>query len=357
MTFNYHKQFAPVNIGIVGRGFVGSAVEFGFSPQTGCDGVTTYIYDKNKLKSLHPLQEVIMYSDFIFLSVPTPSNEDGSINLSYVEDALTEMSKIYKKLPNSVGGIGSEEMTNIVLLRSTVTPGTTEKLQEKFPDINLVFNPEFLTERSAKFDFINQTRFILGGRQEHTSKVKELYRWRFGETIPVIETNYQTAELIKYMNNCFFATKVSFLNEMRQVSDRCGADWDKAVEGFIRDGRIGHSHINVPGPDGKFGFGGSCFPKDIQAMIDFGNKLGLDMHTLNGVWDTNCEVRPEKDWEQLVGRAVEEKKPNDDIPMLDRPLTKKELKEMNMEEQNKSYNLEDVEMIQQGIVNHESDKE
>ena len=93
MTFNYHKQFAPVNIGIVGRGFVGSAVEFGFSPQTGCDGVTTYIYDKNKLKSLHPLQEVIMYSDFIFLSVPTPSNEDGSINLSYVEDALTEMSK------------------------------------------------------------------------------------------------------------------------------------------------------------------------------------------------------------------------------------------------------------------------
>ena len=337
MTFNYHKQFAPVNIGIVGRGFVGSAVEFGFSPQTGCDGVTTYIYDKNKLKSLHPLQEVIMYSDFIFLSVPTPSNEDGSINLSYVEDALTEMSKIYKKLPNSVGGIGSEEMTNIVLLRSTVTPGTTEKLQEKFPDINLVFNPEFLTERSAKFDFINQTRFILGGRQEHTSKVKELYRWRFGETIPVIETNYQTAELIKYMNNCFFATKVSFLNEMRQVSDLCGADWDKAVEGFIRDGRIGHSHINVPGPDGKFGFGGSCFPKDIQAMIDFGNKLGLDMHTLNGVWDTNCEVRPEKDWEQLVGRAVEE----DDIPMLDRPLTKSE--------------LEDVEMIQQGIVNHESD--
>ena len=92
-------------------------------------------------------------------------------------------------------------------------------------------------------------------------------------------------------------------------------------------------------------------------MIDFGNKLGLDMHTLNGVWDTNCEVRPEKDWEQLVGRAVEEKKPDDDIPMLDRPLTKKELKEMNMEEQNKSYNLEDVEMIQQGIVNHESDKE
>ena len=292
MTFNYHKQFAPVKIGIVGRGFVGSAVEFGFSPQTGCDGVETHIYDKDKLKSLHSLEDVVSYSDFIFLSVPTPSNEDGSINLSYVEDALTEISKITTEIEEAMSSLN-----NIVLLRSTVTPGTTEKLQQKFQNINLVFNPEFLTERSAKFDFINQSRYILGGRRDHTDRVAELYRWRFGQTIPIIETNYQTAELIKYMNNCFFATKVSFLNEMRQVADRCDADWDKAVEGFIRDGRIGHSHISVPGPDGKRGWSGKCFPKDICAMIEFGNQLGLDMHTLNGVWNTNLEVRPEKDWE------------------------------------------------------------
>ena len=307
MTFNYHKQFAPVNIGIVGRGFVGSAVEFGFSPQTGCDGVTTYIYDKNKLKSLHPLQEVIMYSDFIFLSVPTPSNEDGSINLSYVEDALTEMSKIYKKLPNSVGGIGSEEMTNIVLLRSTVTPGTTEKLQEKFPDINLVFNPEFLTERSAKYDFINQSRVILGGAGHEFDGVHEtaeLFRWRFGESIPIIETTWETAELIKYMCNCFFATKVSFMNEMYQIAEKCNVDWETALDGFVRDGRVGHSHMNIPGPDGKFGFAGSCFPKDIQAIINFGESLGINMTTLNGVWEKNLEIRPEKDWENLKGRAV-----------------------------------------------------
>ena len=279
-------------IGIVGRGFVGSAVEFGFSPQTGCDVDDLYIYDKNESRSLHTLEDVVVYSDFIFLSVPTPSNEDGSISLSYVEDALQEMSEIY-----SHAELSGYPVENIILIRSTVTPGTTRKLQQKYQNLNLVFNPEFLTERSANFDFINQTRYILGGDKKYTNKVADLYRWRFGDTIPVIETNYQTAELIKYMNNCFFATKVSFLNEMKQVSDRCEADWDRAVEGFIRDGRIGHSHMNVPGPDGKFGFGGKCFPKDISAMISFGNKLGLDMHTLSGAWNTNLEVRPERDWE------------------------------------------------------------
>ena len=283
-------------IGIVGRGFVGSAVEFGFSPQTGCDVDDLYIYDKDKLRSLHSLEDVVLYSDFIFLSVPTPSNEDGSINLSYVEDALQRISEITAEIEQEISPVPTD-LDNIVLIRSTVTPGTTKKLQEKYQNLRLVFNPEFLTERSANFDFINQTRYILGGDKQNTNKVADLYRWRFGDTIPVIETNYQTAELIKYMNNCFFATKVSFLNEMKQVSDRCEADWDMAVEGFIRDGRIGHSHMSVPGPDGKFGFGGKCFPKDISAMISFGNKLGLDMHTLSGVWNTNLEVRPEKDWE------------------------------------------------------------
>ena len=110
--------------------------------------------------------------------------------------------------------------------------------------------------------------------------------------------------MVKYMNNCFFATKVSFLNEMRQVADECGVDWDMAVEGFVRDGRVGHSHLSVPGPDGRWGFGGSCFPKDVQAMIDFGKGLDIEMHTLNGVWNTNLEVRPEKDWEKLEGRAI-----------------------------------------------------
>ena len=91
---------------------------------------------------------------------------------------------------------------------------------------------------------------------------------------------------------------------MKLLSDQIGVDWNDAVEGFILDGRIGHSHISVPGPDGKFGFGGSCFPKDIQALINFGDQNGIEMHVLKGAWKTNLKVRPEKDWENLKGRAV-----------------------------------------------------
>ena len=111
-----------------------------------------------------------------------------------------------------------------------------------------------------------------------------------------------------YMNNLFFATKVSFLNEMKLLSDKVGVNWNEAIEGFILDGRIGHSHISVPGPDGKLGFGGSCFPKDIQALIKFGELNNIDMNVLKGAWKTNLSVRPEKDWEKLAGRAVSNKK-------------------------------------------------
>ena len=266
----------------------------GFSAQTGCDAEVR-IYDKNPTKSVNTLEETVNESDFIFLSVPTPSNPDGSMNIDILESALDDINSVNKR------------KGNVVLIRSTITPGTTIRLAKKFTKLNIVFNPEFLTERSAKFDFINQSRFVIGGRKRNTAKVAELFRWRFGDSVPIIETNFNTAEMVKYMNNCFFATKVSFLNEMRLVSDKAGVDWKLAIEGFVRDGRIGHSHLSVPGPDGKMGFGGSCFPKDIQAMIDYGKKLGIDMHTLEGAWSTNLLVRPERDWEKLEGRAVVKK--------------------------------------------------
>ena len=280
-----------MKIGIVGNGFVGSSVAFGFSPQCGCDGADVKIYDKDETKSTHSLSETLD-SDFIFVSVPTPSNKDGSINLDIVYNVFNEMHEL------------NNRTDNVFLLRSTVTPGTTRKLQIGFHNLNIVFNPEFLTERSAKFDFINQARFIVGGEEENVDKVEELFRWRFGSTTPIIKTNYETAEMIKYMNNCYFATKVSFLNEMRQIADASDVDWEMAVEGFIRDGRIGHTHLSVPGPDGKFGFGGSCFPKDIQAMINFSERMGVSPNVLKGAWETNLEVRPEKDWEELKGRSV-----------------------------------------------------
>jgi UDPglucose 6-dehydrogenase len=277
-------------IGIIGRGFVGSAVEYGFSAQTGCNAEIRS-YDKDPTKSINTLEETINKSEIVFISVPTPSNPDGSMHLGILESALNDINNVY-------------DSNAIILIRSTITPGTTRTLQEKFNKLPIVFNPEFLTERSAKFDFINQSRFILGGEPENTKRVADLYKWRFGSSVPCIETNFETAELIKYMNNCFFATKVSFLNEMKLIADKCNVDWETAIEGFVRDGRIGHSHLDVPGPDGRNGFGGSCFPKDIQAMISLGDKHDIDMNTLKGAWKTNCEVRPEKDWESMVGRAV-----------------------------------------------------
>ena len=283
-----------MKIGIIGNGFVGSSVAFGFSPQTGCDA-DVKIYDKDETKSTHALTDVVNGSDYIFLSVPTPSNQDGSISLDILFDVFKDIDDVIDY---------ENDYQPVILLRSTVTPGTTSKIQGEYPRMNIVFNPEFLTERSAKFDFINQARFVVGGSWGNTMMVENLYKWRFGESTPVIKTNYQTAELIKYMNNCFFATKVSFMNEMYQISEKCGANWREAVDGFVRDGRVGHSHLNVPGPDGKLGFGGSCFPKDIQAMINFSDSLDTPSNVLKGAWKTNLEVRPEEDWKELKGRAV-----------------------------------------------------
>ena len=280
-------------IGIIGRGFVGSAVEHGFL----CDDnykADIKIFDKSPKLSTHSLEETVNDSTFIFISVPTPANLNGSVNLDALDIVLNNINKC---IDNDC----------IILIRSTITPGTSNFFSKRYPKLNIVFNPEFLTEKNAKEDFINQSRIILGGENSFTTKVAELYKWRFDNKVPIIQTDYQTAELIKYMNNIFLATKVSFMNEMFLVSNKVGANWEKAVEGFVLDSRVGSSHVNVPGHDGKFGFGGSCFPKDIQAFIEFSNKLGVDLKVVEAAWNTNLKVRPEKDWESLKGRAVIDK--------------------------------------------------
>ena len=282
-------------IGVVGNGFVGGAVKFGFSPQVGCDAEVR-VYDKNPAKSTHTLEETINESDFVFLSVPTPANEDGSINIDVLDKALSDINDVSNR-------------DNCILIRSTIVPGTTRKLQQKYSQLNLLFNPEFLTERSANFDFINQHRFIIGSGDSMSSAMaseefSELLKNRFGSCISILECTYETDEMIKYMNNCFFATKVSFLNEMYQIAEKSQVNWKQAIDGFVADGRIGHSHLNVPGPDGKFGFGGSCFPKDVQALKNFAEDIGVNPSVLAAVWRKNLEVRPEQDWKELKGRAV-----------------------------------------------------
>ena len=276
------------NIGIVGNGFVGNSIAFGFSPTH-----KIKIHDKDPLRNLNTLDEVLD-CDFIFVAVPTPMCEDGSISLSVVETALQEIADNNKK------------RNNIVILKSTMIPGSTNNFTKQFPELNIVFSPEFLTERTAKLDFLTQARIILGGSKKLTKRVAELFKERFMHTY-IIETDTITAELIKYMNNVFFASKVSIMNELKLMSDAVGADWDAALKGFAADQRIGDSHLNVPGPDGKLGFGGSCFPKDINAFTSMASELGVDVPTIRGAWETNLNVRPEKDWEKLEGRAVVKK--------------------------------------------------
>ena len=285
-----------MKIGIVGNGYVGGAVAHGFSP-TSTGTCEVRVYDVLPERSMDTLYDTVNHSDFIFVSVPTPMNKNGSISLKYINDAFKQINDI------------NEREDNIIILKSTVVPGTTEKLQKQFPSLNIVFNPEFLTEKSARLDFINQTRIILGGNKIYTSRVSELFKERF-KYCHIIQTDYKTSEMIKYFSNVFFAVKVSFANEMKLICNTIGADWETALEGFVADGRVGDSHLNVPGPDGKLGFGGSCFPKDINAFMSFSKSIGISPHTIKGAWKTNLDVRPERDWEELKGRAVVEEKKN-----------------------------------------------
>lgn len=276
-----------MKIGIIGNGFVGNSIAFGFSPTH-----EVKVHDKDPKRNLNTIEEVLE-CDFIFVAVPTPMNEDGSISLKVVEKALQEISD--KNIIN-----------NIVILKSTMVPRSTDGFIKQFPKLNIVFNPEFLTERTAKLDFLTQARIILGGSKTLTNHVAKLFKERFMHTY-IIETDTITAEMVKYMNNVFFATKVSIMNEMKMMCDAIGANWNEALKGFAADQRIGDSHLHVPGPDGKMGFGGSCFPKDINAFISYANELNIKIPTIEGAWETNLNVRPEKDWEKLEGRAVVKK--------------------------------------------------
>ncbi len=278
------------NIGIIGNGFVGSAISNGFSLKA-----NIRIYDIDKNRRTHSLQDTINLSEFIFLCLPTPMTEvsGGPIDLSIYYDCLSQIEKIY------------QDKQQVFIIKSTVIPGTTEQFCDRFADFNFVFNPEFLTERNANLDFINAARIVLGGPEHYTTRVEKLYRTRFPYK-NIILTDYKTSEMIKYMCNCFFSTKISFLNEMMQVAKHLDVCWDSAMEGFISDGRIGNSHIEVPGHDGSLGFGGKCFPKDINAMIYFMNNIGVKPSVLQAVWDKNLEVRELIDWSEIKGAVSED---------------------------------------------------
>lgn len=283
-------------IGIIGFGMVGKALQHGFAQTT-----DFRIYDVNPKLSENSLEEVCIDSDYIFICVPTPMYSDtGESDYSIVEEIVKKCSEYVSNTEK------------ILIIKSTLVPGTTDRLIEKYPDTRIVFNPEFLTERTYKLDFINSSRIILGGESDDTRSVERLYRMRFPYT-PILCTDPKTAEAAKCFANCFFATKVSLCNEFFDICDGLGIEYDRVMNMVMRDGRIGNSHINVPGHDGDRGFGGLCFPKDLCATIAMAKNIGVDPIIMTAAWNRNLKVRKNKDWLYREGAISkrDKKKPED----------------------------------------------
>jgi len=279
-----------MRIGIVGQGYVGTAVKEVFSKH-----YETNTFDLNGKCNCTDIEDLIAASDIIFVCVPTPMKKDGSCDTSIVESVVKDIDEIVNYFTN--------KDHKIVAIKSTIPPGTTNRLNKKCENISVIFNPEFLTEANFIEDFKNQSRIIIGGERPSTTKLRQVYSLLFPDAT-IVKTGSITAEMVKYFTNTFLATKVSFANEMKMICDGLNIDYDKVVEYSTYDERLGKSHWAVPGPDGKLGFGGSCFPKDLNALIKTAEELDIFTNVLNSVWDTNLDVRPEEDWKELKGRAV-----------------------------------------------------
>lgn len=268
-------------IGIIGQGFVGNAVYQKFKNHFGVDtfdidpSISNATYDK------------VIQNKIIFICLPTPMNPDGSCNTSIVEGEIEKLDKLGKYT---------------IVVKSTIIPGTTKAWNKKY-NSDIVFNPEFLTEKNAVKDFENQKHIVLGGPDNATKKIKKVFELVF-EKAKISCVEETTAELLKYYLNCFLAVKVSFANEMYGISDKLGVSYDSLLSLVLEDERIGKTHLNVPGHDGDFGFGGHCFPKDLQALLKLSSDLEIPNNVLKATELTNSEVRKNKDWEKMKGRAV-----------------------------------------------------
>lgn len=277
-------------IGIIGQGFVGSAVYEGMKNHF---DVLAYDKDPNKFSNTSCIQEIVQKVDVTFLCVPTPMRSNGECDLRILTAALEELRIC----------VGFETKSLVVVIKSTIPPGTTEKLSKIYPDLHLVFNPEFLTEANAIEDYKNQNRIIIGGEQHDVATVKRIFLKAFPQ-VPIIETNSTIAETIKYVTNIFLATKVSFANEMYQLCEGLGIDYNTVIDYAKYDDRLGNTHWAVPGPDGDFGYGGHCFPKDIAALQHLMLQLNIDSTIINSVIQKNKLARTNLDWKQQIGRAV-----------------------------------------------------
>lgn len=255
-------------IAIVGYGFVGKAVEFGFRNQT------NDIMIVDPYKGHCNIDDLISFDpEFVFICVPTPMNNDGSINSCIISGV--------------VNALGSIEAT--IIIKSTITPSV---VQEICKDARFVYNPEFLTERNAFEDFLSPDFHVLGGSTDSVEKVRDLYT--YNSNCNPAPFHYMTpveASLVKYGINSFLALKVVWFNQWKDLAESLGARYNVISKSIGEDDRIGHSHTKVPGPDGKKGFGGSCFPKDTAAIANFSRSNGIELSILEEAILVNSRYR------------------------------------------------------------------
>jgi UDPglucose 6-dehydrogenase len=259
-----------MNIGIIGFGVVGQATAFGLKR-----GHKIYWWDKFKGGNI----ELIDKCKIIFICVPTPMKINGEVDISNIFESIEVFN-------------GSNGKDKIFVIKSTATSGTIENLEKLYP-YKFIFNPEFLTDVNAKEDFINSTRIVIGANDPRSGKELEKVYREAKFTCPIIHTNTRTAEMIKYASNVFLASQISVANEIFEICKEFKVDYDIVKNAVKFDDRIG-KNIDVPGPDGKRGFGGKCFPKDLNALIYATNELGHKSYLLEEVWRTNLRYRKEK---------------------------------------------------------------
>ena len=235
---------------------------------------------KGMLSFSSKISEKIKSAEIIFIAVGTPQSEDGSANLSYVESVANT---IGKNLNNY----------KIVCTKSTVPVGTGSKIEQligdvsKSDDFDYVSNPEFLREGAAIDDFIHPDRIIVGAKTNKAFEVmKDVYSPLYINETPMIFTNVETAEMIKYASNAFLATKISFINEIANLCEKLGADVHQVSKGMGLDGRISSKFLH-PGP----GFGGSCFPKDTEALAYLGRQNNVQLNLINATIKTNINQK------------------------------------------------------------------
>ena len=273
-----------VRVGIIGLGFVGEAMHHSFI-QKGLSGNKLQVYDKYKYGSGVGTFDSILKTDIVFSALPTQFSYS---TMSYDKAAIFE----------TLNKLQESEYTGAIVVKSTVEPGTCDMLSARYPKLNIVHNPEFLTARTAAKDFHYQKHIVLGKASGCSTKA-------FGEVEKFYTTNYPLAnvskclstesECMKILCNDFYAIKVQIFNEFKGLTDHMDVKYSNVVELMLKNGWINPMHTNVPGPDNLPSYGGACFPKDTNATLAVMKKNNIPHMVLEATINERNKMREDND--------------------------------------------------------------